>query len=401
MVSTSKKKLHLWLCDGNGDIYFTSNILGSSSFTNHSESKKSWRRVGDGFDSVAAGHSGLVCAIKNGSLYLRAEVTCRQPAGTSWENCSCDAVTVLVGNRCIVRSTSSGAWYFTRGLLIEGLFDWKAIGLDVDETFSSDTPSLSQYTLDSQDKLYAFTKTNEVALCNLSSKELQWSIVTDSFSPTPSMSSISKLLKLVTGGVLSYSIHYTAAGANNCIWCLTNKGKEIWQLVVSKLESKNMYNWNKFLLPTKRTEEVHMFEASKVWKEVLYFVLKQGRKYRLALLSLGSDASEFVDIAYPSSSWHCKAMATSCMPTIVEEKFCCEDGACSSCTSLKRPLEKEEDLDQRYRTCSDLLPSPKRRKIESHSYLVKGVDVKCNSLNGFKKVSVLLLPCAWLEERSC
>ena len=394
MSSPTKNKFHCWVCDGNGDLYCSPDIFGTST-ASISRNDKSWKKVGEKFGSVAAGYSGLVCGIKGGSLYLRVGVTGRQPAGTAWEDCKCDAAKVLVGTRCIARQTATEAWYFTGGLLIEGVFDWKAVGLLTDGSIPGEEPPfLSHYTINCRDHLYAITGSNQVVFCNLTTaSEVQWSWVADPF-----FAKSSRIMQWVTSKLWKEdSISGTASSADSNLWCLSDNSMEIWQLVVSRLESKVSCNWNHYALPLKRSEVV-MFEACKVMRDRLYFVMKQAskKKCRLVLVALesGSDDRQLVDIPYPGTG-PCKALATSRLPVMVAEKECCDDGTCDSCASLKRPLDKggKENLNGGGPSSlsSELsTPQPKKRKVEFHNPLVSGVKVKYKLSSKIKQVSVML-----------
>jgi len=383
MSSPTKQKFHCWVCDGNGDVYCNPDIFSTST---PNISRKTWKKVGEGFSSVAAGYSGMVCAIKGGSLYHRAGVTCRQPAGSTWEDCSCDAVKVLVGTRYIVRQTSSEDWYYANGLLIKGVFDWNAVGLQTDKSLPSDMPaSLSHYTINSKDHLYAIAGNNLVVSCDLTTT-VKWRWLSDTFSPNSSY-----FFKWLWR---EDSISGTASSADNNLWCLSGKSLDIWELVVSHLESTVRCNWNSYPLPFRRSE-VLMFEACKVKADKLYFVLKQASsKYRLVLVTLASDdRQQLVDVPYPGT-WPCKAFATCRLPVLVEDKVCCEDGTCGSCASLKRPRERvgEKNLNGAEPSSSWspnlCTPQPKRRKIGFRGSLVSGVKVKCEMSDEVKQVSM-------------
>ncbi len=352
--------------------------------------------VGGGFSSVSAGHSGLVCAIKDNNLYLRSAVTSKNPTGSHWENFHCDAVRVLVGTRYIVRQTSLGSWYFTKGFIVEGLFDWKAVGLETDETFGEkedyydEKPDLSHYVLDSRDKLYAFTEKTQVAFCDLSKANLQWTIVIDSFTST--LSKYSRIFKWVASLWNEECIISATADKGRSIWCHTTNTGNIYQLVTSQVGKSMKYNWESFPIPCKKTDELILVESCKVTLGNLYFVLTRGKKHTLVLFSLiDNDEDKFVDVVYPGI-WPCLSLATSYLPYVEEERECCDDGSCSNCLSLKRPRVKDKGSSSTGNGEMSLelhVPEAKRRKVVSHNSLLDGVTVRSTLNNiGMEKVRI-------------
>ena len=393
---------HCWLCDELGVLYFTASITPPLSSRSYGPGDgMQWIQVGEGFHSVAAGYDGLVCGIKDSSLYLRKGVTDSKPMGTQWARHICNIIQVLVGKKCIVRKSSLGMLFSTTLTAVSfdsGVLDWSSVEslMEPQGADCSCDPPLYHYTIDGCDRLYGLTVSGGVACYNLLEQEPCWSSVAE--APSPRVSTRTGwLVDWLSSIWQSQRVSDTSSGADGCcirqvsvgigsVWCLVKGQYEVWQLVISQLEHTTKFNWVKSVLPLEKDVEVLHFEASKSSVDQLFFVLRESGIYKMMSFSFNSESSGRSEVMYPSSR-SCKSLAISCTGKI-KPNFCCEDGKCRFCDEDIFWPRKRSHGEQ-----SSALETKKARLDYRSDCLISGVQIGINRSFLSQQVSAHLYRC--------
>lgn len=290
-----------------------------------------WVRVDSGFKSIYAGYEGLVCgvkesALKESALYIRRGVTCNNPMGTDWVRCECDVLKAMAGRHCVVRKSSKGHLYGARvGSCSMGLLDWRFIPL-LDESRRKDGREREEvfyrYVIDDKDRLFGIASSGEVSYCQLlQTNDLHWNLVTG----PPSLLTRGPGL---AGWVASFWrpqdstrdwVGKVSFGAG-ALWCLKERGNQVWQLVIGQLKDELKVNWVRTELPLSDEEEIVDISACKASRDGLYLIVKMEGAYRMVSCSLGGESCDRVDIKMPVR-YPCYSMAI-CSTTVEKVQHC-------------------------------------------------------------------------------
>lgn len=299
MADTSS---HCWVCDDTGGLY----VLRDSVL---SKAKKQWIHVDSKFKTVSIGYDGLVCAIKNLSLYIRKSVTHTTPEGMDWVQHACDVFKVIPGKTCVVRKSAGGHLYVARVDYHAHVLDWESVpSLHPD---SLGTRTVCHHVVDSADRLYSVTGHGEVFCCELlhggDSGDLQWNMVVG----PPPLRQEKGLLSWISSKVFwdTYEgrdwIRLVSFGADS-LWCL-GEGNELWQLAISWLNATAKAHWNRVNLPISSEEEVVAISACKSTRDGLYLMVSEEGHYKIVFHSF--NASSRVDISLPVR-YPCRSMGS-------------------------------------------------------------------------------------------
>ena len=305
MAGTSS---HCWVCDDTGGLY----VLRDSALSK--AKKKQWIHVDSKFKTVSTGYHGLVCAIKNLSLYIRKSVTHATPEGTDWVRHACDVFKVMPGKTCIVRKSAEGRLYAARVDYHAQVLDWKSVpSLDGSSLGSTNMQELyCHHVMDSADRLYSVTR-GEVFCCELlrgcgggdGDDDLQWNMVVG----PPPLRKETSLLSWISSKVLWDTheaqdwISLVSFGVDS-LWCL-GVGNELWQLAMSWSNGTAKAHWNRVELSLSSEEEVVAISACKSTRDGLYLMVSEGGHYKIVFFSF--NCSSRVDISLPVR-YPCRSM---------------------------------------------------------------------------------------------
>ena len=377
------------MCDDHGNVYFSPNIGSSpSSSTQPPEQNQEWSHVGNGFDCIVAGYCGIVCGIKDSSLYVRRSVTYMQPMGSKWDQHFCDVEQVMVGKEYIVRKSSLGLCYYTRQTthsLSFGVLEWSAVESFVEQEApdSNSDALIHHYAVDIHDRLYGMTLSGRVVCYKLLDEEPCWSVVSQ-LPPRPKRTTKAGQLVGWISSIWRSSNNSNSDTSTNgsriskvsvgkgSIWCLMEDHSEIWQLVISELKHTTKWNWVKSVLPLDKDEEVLHFEACKSSVDRLYVALRKRGLCKMLSYSLNSKDNGRCEVVYPSKH-PCQSLAIAGTVKL-KPMFCCEDGSCSFC--CKNSLSPGRKRDNEIHSLA-LIPEKKAR-LDYRSNLLNGVQFYFN-----------------------
>lgn len=305
----------LWICDDRGRLYVLTDISGIH--CSNSPMKSKWIKVDSGFKNVYAGHRGLVCGIKDCSLYIRKGITHNTPMGTDWVVCACDVLKVMAGKTCIVRKSSRGHLYVAKVNLGEEVLDWKPIPPPNDAR--GDLEQM-HYAVDEGDRLFSVTGSGTVFCCELLlTRELYWYPLTG----PPNLESNQSIYSMLSN---FWSSNGDANGDRDwisqvsfgfeCLWCLREGTKEVWQLVIGWLNSVPKTNWTKLELPLSADEEsVVALTACKSTRNGLCVIAKGEGYFKIVSCLFSSAGScDRVEVELPTRC-PCRSIALCSNPT--------------------------------------------------------------------------------------
>lgn len=315
-VTPSSTDSHCWVCDDSGGLYIFRNINVHSRNRVSADLKCGWTNVDRGFRSVYAGYSGLVCGIKNSTLYIRKGVTSDNPIGTEWAQHECDILKIMLGKVCIVRKSSRGNMYVAQiGSTTTEMLDWKSIlPLDDGEREDQSVGEVDyHHVVDDEDRLFSITGGGEVYCCELRSGELLWSLIS---GPPPHLAKSAGFVGWVSSFWTTQRDDWisTVSFGVSSLWCLRKDCNEIWQLVTSWLNRTPKVNWVKTELPLSGEEKIISLSACKCTKDGLYLIVEDEGHYRMVFCSLSSRC-DMAEIGLPTR-YPCRSMAICSIPVI-------------------------------------------------------------------------------------
>lgn len=278
---SSKTPYHCWVCDDHGGLYILS------------DHPQKWVKVDSGFKSIYGGYGGLVCGIKDCSLYIRKCVNHKTPVGTGWVVYACDILKVMPGRTCIVRKSSKGCLLAARVDLEAEVLDWKPIQPHCTEVGERSSEQL-HHVMDDGDRLFTVTGRGAVYCCEPLTRDLYWYPIAAPPNIGSSQGIFGKL----------FSSFWSANGDTNsgqdwvsmisfgtgCIWCLREDTVEVWQLVIAWLNSAPKSNWARVELPLAEKEVVVSLSAFKSAMGGMYAIVKGEGYFKMVSCSSGSAA---------------------------------------------------------------------------------------------------------------
>lgn len=287
MMTSPNSRSHCWICDDHGGLYVLKDI---SVHCRDSQTKPTWSKVDSGFKSIYAGYRGLVCGIKDRSLYVRKCVNHDTPVGTGWEMYACDVLKVMPGRTCIVRRSSKGRLHAAKVNLETGVLDWKPIPPYREEIEGGNTEQL-HHVVDGSDRLFSITGNGAVFCYELLSRDPYWYEIAAPPDLAMNQGIIGKLFNMWSTngdcngdrdwvGVVGYGLE--------CIWCLRKSTKEVWQLVIGCLNNAPKTNWVKVMLPLSDEENIVSLSACKSARGGLYVIVKGEGHWKLVYCSFSS-----------------------------------------------------------------------------------------------------------------
>lgn len=299
--------------------------------SNHCRDPKhsKWTRVDGGFRSIYASHGGLVCGIKDSSLYIRKHVTHEDPLGSCWVKQICDVVKVILGKKCLLRKTSRGYLHMAKVDLQRTFLDWKLVpphdGKFGDRVSDSEH---CHHVVDDGDRLFAITASGEVFCCELLTGDFLWDTIAAPPPPGMSQGFVKNLLLTFwredTSNAQDWVGMVSAGGGS--IWCLREGTKEVWQLVISWLNSKPKVNWTKVDLPLLEEEEVVSLSACKSAKDRLYVIVKEEGYFRMVSCSFSAGKWGRVELELPVR-YPCRSMGICSVQAVDKASAANEVGA--------------------------------------------------------------------------
>ncbi len=344
---------HCWVCDDHGELYIVTDINESHSQSpespNAGEVKLKWTKVDSGFRNIYTGYDGLVCAIKESSLWVRKGVTSDRPMGDDWIRYMCDILKVMAGRTYIVRKSAKGKLHTARinQKEPEVLLDWKYIPAIHEQQDKDEDEAFHYHAVDGRDRLFSVTESGMVSCCDmLSEEDLYWTLVTGppkmdkglvgwiSSKLWTSSSSNSSTSKSSSSSSSSSSNDWVGAVSFglDSLWCLKEGSNEVWQLVIGQLNDTLRVNWVRSELPHLDGEETVSLAACKSTKDGLYLIVKEQGHHRIVSYSLnkkGEDSGR-TEIALPTR-YSCKCIAISsissktsectAIPSVTSEKY--------------------------------------------------------------------------------
>lgn len=295
------------------------NKLCQSAACSSDEMKLQWIKVDTGFKNIYAGYNGLVCAIKESSMWVRKGVTCENPKGEEWLQYVCDVLKVIPGLQCVVRKSAKKRLHTAKINYEDLVLDWICCPtLNEDSCQGDDTESMHYYACDSKDRLFVVTENGTVSYCDLLCREdLQWNFVTG--PPNMDKRGMS-LVSWVSRKLWTNSNDSWVGGASfglDSLWCLKEDGSEVWQLVIGQLNNELRVNWVRSDLLHPNEEEALSLAACKSAKDRLYVIVKSEGRYRLVFYSL-KDTGSRTELALPVRS-PCRCIAISSTSSVTQK----------------------------------------------------------------------------------
>ena len=355
-----------------------------------------WIKVGSGFDSIAAGFQGLVCATSirdSGSLYIRMGVAHDAPEGTSWAKIICEAIQIAVGKDCIVRKTSKGDLHVVNvreeydNYSVSMIQTWIPINVHhLREIQQQEANGLSlqaiiqdeHLLLDERDRLFIVAPSGIVYGClepYSNDYDSQWVAV----SPAPPIGNVRPSFLRSLYSFLTFSKNKASDGifsqvcvGKSALWCVRADNYDLWQLLLSNFITSGgvtelKATWSHVPVPAE-DERISLLAASKSTVDGIYAVMVKNSNGRgvIVAYSLNQTGSERVPIELPSfNDPKCLVIALSLQSATnniasvskarrIGKDICCENGDCSFCQNQKHSI-----------LTRPLFPSPPDSRMEA------------------------------------
>ena len=344
-----------------------------------------WVKVGSGFDSIAAGFQGLVCATSikdSNSLFIRMGVSQCAPNGVSWEKIIGETAQVAVGKDCIVRRTCMGDLYIANVReyyynCTENLVpDWTPVnvyglrqliiqqqGRAVDESYLQSVIQSKHLLLDERDRLFIVAPSGVVYGCLepylRDESSTQW--ITVSRAPpieNPRPSIIYNLYSWFRGkSKENGGIFSQVCIGKGVLWCVRAYNCELWQLVLSDFITSGgatelRSNWSHVPIPAE-DERISLLAASKSTVDGIYAVMVKNSNGHgvIVAYSLNQTGSGRVEVEPPSlgepvclvigqtlGSAAANSTVAPSKPRRIGNDMCCENGDCSYCQNPEHSI---------------------------------------------------------------
>ena len=281
-VDSPPTSTQLWALGSDGAVYVLQDVGAWLSSVRSNEVlhtkmetlRDNWsaKTIEGKFERVQCGARGLVCAKRDGTLYVRRGVTYDNALGTAWAEALCDVSDFAVGSRCLVRRTSRDELFVTTEPLLD-LSSTGSIFLPHWDSLPSceHVESHQMFAMDARDNLFLVSPSSgKVHVCqNLSSvspDKFKWKKLIEG-PPAIKKPSTSSFLNIFGWGADKSSktgVFKAVSSGDGCLWFVGGSGVEMFQLVLNYTRLSRKRKRRVSEREARRNRELFNIEAS--WK---------------------------------------------------------------------------------------------------------------------------------------